>query len=274
MAQYDSIGTQYDIIKTTSFNKLERFNFRKHVEPFLQSPGNKLLDLACGTGFYSDLLLQWGAGLLVGMDISSAMVDAARARISNTPYKDQAQFVQGDGLIPQPYSSTGAESFDVVTGAWFLNYASSSDQMVSMFQTISMNLKPGGVFVGICPHPTNDLEPFARGTNNSAWAKTGVHYKYGLELPGGVGYKLRVFGSSSSSSNPSNGSVEFECYHLKKSSYEEAARLGGMKGKIEWQTCTFLDQEWRKEVGLEDDDDGWHSLQEYPLLSILLIWKE
>lgn len=273
MTQYDSIGTQYDIIKTTSFNKLEQFNFRKHVEPLIQAPGTRVLDLACGTGFYSSLLLQWGARFLVGMDISPAMVNAAKARINKTDYRSQASFVQGDGLIPQSYDGTSLASFDVVTGAWFLNYANSFEQLVSMFQTISMNLKPHGVFVGICPHPTNELQSFAYGSNNSAWAKTGVHYKYGRELPSGDGYRLRVFGSSSDGSIPSTDGIEFECYHLMKSVYEEAARVGGMNGKIEWKTCTFLDGKWRKEIGLEGDEVGWHSLQEYPLLSILLVWK-
>ncbi|EFY93448.1 hypothetical protein J3458_002002 [Metarhizium acridum] len=268
MAQYDTIGTQYDVIKKTPFNKLEQFNFRKHVEPFLQRHGTKVLDLACGTGFYSSLLLEWGASFVVGVDISSSMVNAAKARLAETPYASRARFVQGNGIIPQGYSSDD-KGFDVVSGAWFLNYASNPDQLASMFRTISTNLNSHGVFIGICLHPTDDLESFASGVNNSAWAQTGVHYEFGKALPGGIGFPITVFGSVSPDSK-----VEFGSFYLKKSLYEQAARVGGMTGRIVWRNCEFLDETWREEIGLHGDDDGWRSLQEYPLLCTLLVWKE
>lgn len=277
MAQYDTIGTNYDVVKTTSFNKLERFNFYKNLKPLLSAPGSQaVLDLACGTGFYSRLLLEWGAGSVVGMDISLPMINGAVARLSKDEYASQARFVQGDGLIPRTYGSEAGEDFDLVTGAWFLNYSQNEAELKAMFETIAINLRPSGVFVGICLHPTDELESYAGGVNASAWAKTGVLFEYQSTptVADGLGYEFKVTVPPPPGSQPSTEGVEFNSYHLKKSLYEEAARAGGMKGQLEWRKCEFLDDSWRSEIGLDGDKAGWQTLQDYPLLSIMVLWKE
>ncbi|KAJ5943792.1 toxA protein [Penicillium verrucosum] len=116
MSQYDSIGTQYDMVKTTFFNRVEQFNFRKHVEPFLQKPHTTVIDFACGTGFYSHLLLSWGAASLIGIDISHAILAGAVARLSATSFASRACFLQDDGFQPQCYPVAGSKGFDVATG--------------------------------------------------------------------------------------------------------------------------------------------------------------
>ncbi|KAM4067003.1 methyltransferase [Hirsutella rhossiliensis] len=273
MSQYDSIGTRYDVIKTTSFNELERFNFQKSVGPFLQQAETAVLDLACGTGFYSCLLLDWGAGSVTGVDLSARMLAGAEARLSQTRHAKRARFVQGDGLAPKTYSAS-LDAFEVVTGAWFLNYAQDVNQLTCMFRTISTNLKSGGVFVGICFHPTDDVTALASALHGGVWAETGVCYRYREELPGGIGYQVQVFGLPQPGAPPSVKGVDFMCYHLKKCLYEEAARAGDMQGRLEWRSCEFLGEEWRREVGLDGNDEDWRRLQECPPLSILVVWKD
>lgn len=55
--------------------------------------------------------------------------------------------------------------------------------------------------------------------------------------------------------------------------FEEAARLGGMQGKLEWRECVFLD-EWRRELEVNEDEEGWRALRNNPQLSVLVVEKE
>ncbi|KOS46685.1 hypothetical protein ACN38_g2309 [Penicillium nordicum] len=102
-----------------------------------------------------------------------------------------------------------------------------------MFRSISINLKSTGVFVGVCPYPTNDVASFA--TNSDPPPPTGVRFEYSQELKNGLGYR-----------------VDFWAYHLKKNVFEEAARLGGMGGKLEWRECEFLEEEWKLALAMHN----------------------
>ncbi|GLA78713.1 hypothetical protein CBS63078_11144 [Aspergillus niger] len=207
MAQYDSIGSQYDVIKTTFFNRVEQFNFRKNVEPYLQNHDTTVIDFACGTGFYSHLLLSWGAASLTGIDISHKMLAGAISRLSATSFAPRASFVQGDGVQPQPYLVAGSEGFDIATGVWFLNYARDMEQLTCMFRSISINLKSTGVFVGVCPCPTDDVASLAAKSYNGPL--TGVRFEYPEALDNGLGYRKHVIVESPPGSDPSIQGVDF-----------------------------------------------------------------
>jgi len=57
-AQYDSIQASYDEIRKASIALIELQNVQDIVAPFIK--GASVLDLACGTGFYSFEFLKWG----------------------------------------------------------------------------------------------------------------------------------------------------------------------------------------------------------------------
>ena len=81
--QYNNIAEQYSDSKQSD------------VVRFVESPtffkligdvqGKSVLDLACGDGFYTRQLQQLGATTVVGVDISSAMIDLANAIESKAP---------------------------------------------------------------------------------------------------------------------------------------------------------------------------------------------
>lgn len=275
MAQYDSIGGQFDLIKATAFAQLEQLNLRNGVEPYLQPHGTKtVLDLACGTGFYSKLLLDWGAKSVVGVDISQAMLDVAESRLEASPHGSQSKFVLADGTAPKKYTTVAGpeeEKFDIVTGVWFLNYAQNSEELQSMFETIKKNLKPDGVFVGICPYAANDLAKYAIGMNKSAWSNTGVQFRYSESAsPNGLGHAVHMIITPPKNAPPGTEKLEFDTQHLRKSVVEEAAQHVGFQGGLEWLRCEFPGGDWRESIGLENDEPGWKSLQEYPILSVLV----
>ncbi|KAF7333848.1 putative methyltransferase-like protein [Mycena venus] len=183
-SQYDAIGSKYNVFKTFPVAAAESFSLETTLRPYLttnQAP--RVLDLACGTGYYSHKLLEWGAASVLGVDLSPAMVATAAASV--TPAQEAAgslSFRVGDALalgnIPDE------QPFDVVVGTWLLNYASTLPDMRAMFTTISANLREGGVFVGITPPQMgDDLDAFVAAAK--AFADTEQAERWGLhcQLP-------------------------------------------------------------------------------------------
>ena len=67
-AQYDHIGSKYDeYAQTATLKRAESYTFFRMVGDLA---GKRVLDLACGFGFYTRLLKQRGAAQVVGVDIS------------------------------------------------------------------------------------------------------------------------------------------------------------------------------------------------------------
>ena len=80
--RYDDIGAAYGEMRKLPISVLQDANFEAAVAPFIKDA--KVLDLACGTGYYSKKCLEWGAEQVVGIDISKAMEDAANAALTNS----------------------------------------------------------------------------------------------------------------------------------------------------------------------------------------------
>lgn len=82
-AQYDQIGSKYDeYARTATQKRAESYTVLQMVEPLA---GKRVLDLACGFGFYTRLLKQHGAAQVIGVDISPEMVRLGRAHEQAEP---------------------------------------------------------------------------------------------------------------------------------------------------------------------------------------------
>ena len=266
MSQYDAIGTKYNTIHSLPLKQLEQADFRSAVQPFLSQSHTSVIDFACGTGFYSEQLLAWGAAHVTGIDLSPSMVAGANSRLAPDVAAGRARFVVGDGTEARSYAPGGAsvEGFDVATGAWFLNYASSQEQLATMFRAVALNLKPAGVFVGIVPPPSDDVAGVAEVFNRPPLSELYPRIEYTAELESGEGWHTHIFADDQG--------VDFWAWHLKKSVYEEAARQGGMMGRVEWRTKALLGPEWRDKFDLPPD--AWKVVEEWPHRGILVVWKE
>lgn len=74
-AQYDHIGSKYDeYARTATLKQAESYTFFRIVGSL---GGKRVMDLACGFGFYTRMLKQHGAVQVVGVDISPEMVRLA-----------------------------------------------------------------------------------------------------------------------------------------------------------------------------------------------------
>jgi toxoflavin synthase len=147
-AQYDRIGSKYDAYaRTATLKRAERYTFFRMVGAL---HGQRVLDLACGFGFYTRLLKQQGAATVVGVDLSPEMIRLAHQQEQAEPLDITYQV--GDAVaLPQ------LGPFDLVTAAYLLNYAESKGQMLGMFRSVYDNLVAGGRFVAYTNNPAFTL---------------------------------------------------------------------------------------------------------------------
>jgi ubiquinone/menaquinone biosynthesis C-methylase UbiE len=117
----------------------------------------RVIDVACGEGYVSRFLAQAGAGEVVGVDISAALIETAEQRNShkNLSYQvDNAHHL----------STLADDSFDIAVSQMAMM---DIPDPRAMFRSVKRVLKPGGVFVFSLLHPCfeapyllPDEEPF------------------------------------------------------------------------------------------------------------------
>ena len=261
--QYDSLDSTYDVFDRLPYREMEVANVHEAVRPLLGSDV-KLLELACGSGFYTQKFLNWGVGEITGMDISEKMLARASSRTKSWSNSSKVRFVHADGSDIQSFAPNKTQGyFDLAFAAWLLNYAQNKEQLVAMFRNIAMNLRPGGVFAGIIPHPVDDFKSradvYTRRPMNVIYPRN----EYCEEIDGGVGRALHVFVNEEG--------VDFMTYHLKKSVIEECAREGGFTGRLEWRREFWLGEDWKKKYDFTDEE--WKIRANNPHFGILMVWK-
>ncbi|PZT70310.1 class I SAM-dependent methyltransferase [Streptomyces sp. SW4] len=136
--QYDGIGEAFEGFKALP---LTRYG---EVPSFLglvgDVSGRSVLDLACGTGFYSREFKRRGAADVLGVDISGEMIAAARGIEAREPLG--VRYEVGDVAELPPLD----RRFDIALAVQCLNYAEDIAVMERMCRNIHRNLKPGGEF--------------------------------------------------------------------------------------------------------------------------------
>ena len=251
--QYDTIGASYNEIKKLPAAQVESYNFHKAAAPYAK--GAKVLDLACGTGQDSGALLAMGAASVVGVDISRAMIEVAEASLSSLSTSDKLRFQIGDCSKPVVFDGG---PFDLVVGSWLLNYAPSAEEMTDMFRTVAMNLRDGGHFLAVTPHPTNDpRDHIERGASARPVQYGNITTFATADVEDGIATHLVA------AMRPEN--VEFDAYHLRKDIYERCAREGGLEGELVWKPT---------ELPAGEDAVSWKSYLEVPHFGILDVSKD
>ncbi|MFF7180856.1 methyltransferase domain-containing protein [Streptomyces sp. NPDC008121] len=143
--QYDEIGEAFEGFKALP---LTRFG---EVPSFLgmvgDVDGKSVLDLACGTGFYSREFKRRGASEVFGVDISGEMIAAAREIERRDPLG--VRYEVGDVAELAPLG----RRFDVALAVQCLNYAPDIATMERMCRNIHENLVPGGEFFVFAQKP-------------------------------------------------------------------------------------------------------------------------
>jgi len=145
------VATDYDAI-SEEYQQSKLAPWREHVESFVlfdlvgELAGRSVLDLACGEGFHTRSLKRRGAGRVVGIDLSRGMIELAERQETSSPMG--IEYVVHDVMTLDL-----GERFDLVFAAWLLNYASTSEELRAMCETIARHLKPGARFITINNNP-------------------------------------------------------------------------------------------------------------------------
>ncbi|MFF1376587.1 class I SAM-dependent methyltransferase [Streptomyces sp. NPDC058308] len=143
--QYDGIGEAFEGFKALPLIR------HGEVPSFLGMVGDvrgrTILDLACGTGFYSREFKRRGAADVLGVDISSEMIAVAREMERQEPLG--LRYEVGDvAALRAP-----ERPFDIALGVQCLNYAEDVAALERMCRNIHRSLAPGGEFFVFAQNP-------------------------------------------------------------------------------------------------------------------------
>lgn len=210
MTQYDNIAEQYDqSAEDRSDREMILVPSAKHYLGNLQ--GKQVLDLACGSGYFTRLIKDWGAAHVVGVDISAEMIELARQREKQQP--------QGIEYLVADVSKTGKlGDFDIVFAGFLFHYSRSKDELDAMCKGVAANLVPGGKLV--CFNE-NAAHPLHEGI------KYGVAVKAFGEVADGVKVERTHYKGD-------QRDFSFEHYHYQPGTYENALTANGLS-QVNWK---------------------------------------
>ncbi|HKK53410.1 MAG TPA: class I SAM-dependent methyltransferase [Myxococcota bacterium] len=108
--------------------------------------GARVLDLGCGEGYCSREMALRGADEVLGIDLSTGMVEQARAREEI----DRLGIRYRRGNVVR--LETESDRFDLVLAVFVFSYVT-CEEMERAFREVRRVLAPGGRFVFAVPHP-------------------------------------------------------------------------------------------------------------------------
>lgn len=175
--------------------------------------GARVLDMACGDGYYTRLLKRLGASAATGVDMSAEMVRRAEELERLEPLGCTYRVSNAADFDPP-------EPVDVIVAIYSLGYSRTPEQLRRFCRACHDALRPGGRFVGINDNARNPPPASA------SWQK------YGLERscpdPAAEGDVVRYV-----LTNEDGTRFEVQNFHLARDTYEEAFRGAGF-GSFRW----------------------------------------
>jgi len=207
MSEFDQFSGVFEQVKELS---LVKFWERPTVLGGLGDvTGLRVLDLGCGTGYYSRLIRNRAAAEVVGVDISPEMIDQAAEREKASPlgityHVMDARDVPVLGI------------FDIVNVVYTFCYAPDEEVLVGMVESARRNLKQGGRLFAITAN-----SDFLNGTD---LRKYGSAVKNVQVVEQGHERLLSLY---------TEPPIEVTIYALDREVYERALQKGGFR-ELSW----------------------------------------
>jgi toxoflavin synthase len=117
---YETIGGRYDQWNLCSAGQVQQRTIEAQL---VDLTGRSVLDIGCGTGYYSRLFAAHGVRRVLGLDSSPEMIRQATSR---PPHK-AIEYRLGDAVHDLP-----AERFDLVAALWTVNQAENRGRLDAM----------------------------------------------------------------------------------------------------------------------------------------------
>jgi len=210
-AQYDAIAEHYRRSKSSPLRTyVEAYTFLNLIGDV---GGKRILDLACGEGFYSRRLKKLGAARVVGVDVSAEMIRLAEEREREDPLGVEYTCADARDL-----GDLG--QFDIVVAAYLLHYAPNETDLERMCRNIARHLPAAGRFVTLNENPGQPVERYA-GYEQYGFNKT-------ADMPHEDGSRITyrmVAGRELFS---------FYAHYFLRETYQQALTRAGF-GKVEWR---------------------------------------
>jgi len=139
-AEYDRIGDRYSEAKQQPFRiHLEAYTLERLAGDVR---GARVVDFACGDGFYSRRFMRAGAASTLGIDASAEMVALGEQAEAAEPLG--CRYRHGDvGDV------RALGLFDLAIAAYLLNYARSRAELRRFCDVAYASLRPGGRLLGV-----------------------------------------------------------------------------------------------------------------------------
>lgn len=157
---YDRLADDYDAqIDDNPYNTEMEFPGTTGLLADHEIEGNRILDAGCGTGLYTEWLLEQGAETVVGVDASEEMLAHAAERVADrvdqcgtdradSQRPDRVQLHRADLAEPLAFADDG--EFDGVVSALVLSYVEDWRPTLAEFARV---LAPDGFLVFSVGHP-------------------------------------------------------------------------------------------------------------------------
>ncbi|MDB5348870.1 MAG: hypothetical protein JWN86_117 [Planctomycetota bacterium] len=203
--------TDYDAI-ADGYKRAKQQPWRHHIETFTlldvigSLDGRKVVDLACGEGFYTRLLRAHGASEVLGIDLSEGMIHLAREEEENNALGIDYQ-------VNDVRSLNLDRKFDLAIAAYLLNYARNESELLAMCVSIANCLRPGGRFVTVNANPEMDFRRLP------SFRQYGFDVGFDGEVVEGTPFTWTFY--------LEDGPISVENYHLGLAAHERSLRSAG-----------------------------------------------
>ena len=156
-------GERFIECEETAGQLIEREHWQRYMAAAkLVKPGDRVLDIACGSGYGSAYLSRF-AGAVYGVDISEDAVVYAQERYG----RPKLRFLQGDvSKIP-----LDRESVDVVVSFETIEHVEEASQHAFLTE-VKRILRPGGLLIVSCPN-----KPVASDLPRELWGAVNPYHK-------------------------------------------------------------------------------------------------